>query len=410
LNFPFYIAKRYLISKKSTNVINLISGITVFGVAIGTTALIVILSVFNGLESFVISQFNSFDPDLKISIVEGKTFDSENEKLKTIKNLKEVEFYAEVLEENALIKYKDTYQTISRIKGVGGDYEQMTGVDTMIIDGEFKLHLNKMPLAVMGSSAGALLSVRLNLIDPMKIYMPKRLGDVKNISQDPTKAFKTKSIYPVGVFSIDQDIDEIVLVPIEFARDLLDYKTEVSAIELKLADGLDVDDIKKKIKNILGNEFEVKDRFEQQEFMYNIMKSEKLIIFLILSFILIIASFNIIGSLTMLILDKKEDIAILRSMGANLRTIKKIFLFEGWSISFIGAAFGLGLGALICWLQVTFELVKLQGDAEFLYITAYPVEMHFTDFLIVLVTVFFIGFVASWYPVKYITRKYLVLR
>lgn len=409
MNFSFYIAKRYLISKKSTNVINLISGITVFGVATSTMALIVILSVFNGLESFVTSQFNSFDPDIKITIVEGKTFDSENSKLEKVRNLENVKYYAEVVEENALIMYKEISHPFV-IKGVGGDYEKMTGVDTMIIDGEFKLHMDKTPLAVMGSSVGGFLSVRLDFLHPLKVYMPKRTGKAKNIIQDPTKAFKVKSIYPIGVFSIDQEIDETIIVPIDFVRELLDYKTEVNAIELKLNENADVQKIKKKIQNILGNAFEVKDRYQQKEFMYKIMKSEKLIIFLILTFILLIASFNIIGSLTMLILDKKKDIETLRSMGANMRLIKKIFLFEGWIISFVGVILGLGLGALLCWAQTEFELVKLQGDADTLYITVYPVEMQLHDFLYVLLTVFFIGFIASWYPIRYITRKYLSFR
>jgi len=409
LNFPFYIAKRYLISKKSTNVINLISGITVFGVATGTMALIVILSVFNGLENFVTSQFNSFDPDLKITIAEGKTFDSENSKLEKVRKLENVEYYAEVVEENALIKYEDIYHPFV-IKGVGDDYEKMTGVDTMMIDGEFKLHMDKTPLAVIGSGVGGFLSVRLDFSHPLKIYMPKRTGKVKNITQDPTKAFKIRNIYPVGVFSIDQQIDETIIVPLNFAKELLDYKTEVSAVELKLKEKTNVQKEKKKIQNILGNAFVVKDRYQQKEFMYKIMKSEKLIIFLILTFILLIASFNIIGSLTMLILDKKKDIETLRSMGASMKLIKKIFLFEGWIISFVGVIFGLILGALLCWAQTEFELVKLQGDADTLYITAYPVKMQLLDFLYVLITVFFIGFIASWYPVKYITKKYLILR
>lgn len=409
MNFPFYIAKRYLISKKSTNVINLISGITVFGVATSTMALIVILSVFNGLEDFVTSRFNSFDPDLKITIKEGKTFDSRNRDLAKVKKLDNVVYYSEVVEENALIKYKEIYHPFM-MKGVGADFEKMTGVDTMMIDGEFKLRMQSTPLAVIGSGVGGFLSVRLDFIEPIRIYMPRRTGKAKNLTQDPSKAFKTSSIYPIGVFSIDQEIDETIIVPIDFARQLLDYKTEVSGIELKLSPNADIDKTKKQIKQILGNSYEVKDRYEQKEFMYKIMKSEKLIVFLILTFVLLIASFNIIGSLTMLIIDKKKDIETLRSMGANMNTLKRVFLFEGWMITLLGALLGLGLGALICWAQMEFEIVKLDGNADSLYITAYPVAMQIQDFFYVLLTVFLIGFFASWYPVRYLTRRFLSLR
>ncbi|MFH2096055.1 MAG: FtsX-like permease family protein [Bacteroidota bacterium] len=409
MGFPFYIAKRYLVSKKSTNVINLISMITIVGVAIGTMALVVILSVFNGLESFVVSRFNSFDPDLKITVKQGKTFDASDEIFGKIKKLNSIDFYSEVIEENALVKYEDRYHPFT-MKGVGHDYEKMTGIDSMMLDGTFTLHTGENPVAVIGSGVAGFLSVQLNFVNPLKIHMPRRTGKVKNISADPSKAFKVRNIYPAGVFSIDQDVDEYIIVPIDFARDLLDYTTEVSAIELKLKPGENPDKVKKAITAILGQDFAVKDRYEQKEFMYRIMESEKLIIFLILTFILIIASFNIIGSLTMLILDKKSDINTLRSLGANIRSIRRIFLLEGWMISVVGAVFGLLLGALLCWLQVEFEMIKLQGDADRLFITAYPVEMQWLDFIMVFVTVVCIGFAASWYPVRYITRKYLLIR
>ncbi len=409
MNFSYYIAKRYLISKKSTNVINLISGITVFGVATSTMALIVILSVFNGLETFVTTRFNSFDPDIKITIKEGKTFNPANKSFEKIRELKEVKYYAEVIEENALVKYRDIYHPFI-MKGVSAEYEKMTGVDTMIIDGEFKLHMKNTPLAVIGSGVGGFLSVRLDFMNPIKIYMPRRSGKAKNIINNPSKAFKTSSIYPIGVFSIDQEIDETILVPIEFARELLDYNTKVSGIEIKLAEDINPKKAKKLIKKILGDKYHVKDRYEQKEFMYKIMKSEKLIVFLILTFVLLIASFNIIGSLTMLIIDKKKDIETLRSMGANMKSLKKIFLFEGWLITIVGAVLGLLLGAFICWIQIKFEIVKLQGDVDALYISAYPVEMQIMDFVYVLLTVFFIGFFASWYPVRYLTKRFLSLR
>ncbi|MFH2141448.1 MAG: FtsX-like permease family protein [Bacteroidota bacterium] len=409
MNFAFFIAKRYLVSKKTTNVINLISLITVIGVAVGTMSLIVILSVFNGLESFVKSRFNSFDPDIKIIASSGKSFSSFDENIEKLKNGKDILYYTEVIEENALIKYKEVYHPFV-IKGVESDFKKMASIEEMMLEGDFLLYFDSIPVSVIGSGVAGFLSVQLDFSDPLTIYMPKSSAKAQNINADPTQAFRIMSIYPVGVFSIDQEVDDYIIVPIQFAKKLLNYKDKITAIEISLKEEVSVDKFKKKIKKLLGKNYLVKDRYEQKEFIYKIMKSEKLIIFLILTFILIIASFNIIGSLTMLILDKKEDISTLRSMGANLKVIKRIFWFEGWMISICGALIGLGLGAMLCFLQTEFEFVKLQGEADRLFITAYPVEMQIWDFIYVLFTVIFIGFFASWYPVRYITRKYLILQ
>lgn len=404
MNFSFYIAKRYLFAKKSKNVINIISAISVVGVSIGTMALIVILSVFNGFDNLVQSLFNSFDPDIKITIKEGKTFSSGAERIQNLKKLKGVLYMSEIIEENALLKYDDR-QYIVTVKGVSDEFLNMSGIDSMIIDGEFILKKNKNNYAVIGQGVAINLAVGLNFITPINIYVPKR---TQKVSLNPEKAFSRKYIFPSGIFAIQQDFDSrYIIVPIDFARDLLDYTNEVSAIELKLDPAFNQNEIQKEIKNYLGTGYEVKNRFEQQELLYKIMKSEKWAIFLILTFILIIASFNVIGSLTMLIIEKKKDIETLRNLGTNLSVLRKIFLFEGWMISILGAVLGLLTGTIICRIQQYFGLIKIQGSGSFV-IDTYPVSMEFPDFIYVFVTVLFIGYLAAWYPVRYISGKFLI--
>ncbi|MBA7516753.1 Lipoprotein-releasing system transmembrane protein LolE [subsurface metagenome] len=404
MNFSFYIAKRYLFAKKSRNVINIISAISVVGVSIGTMALIVILSVFNGFDNLIQSLFNSFDPDIKITIKEGKTFSSGVERIQNLKKLKGVLYMSEIIEENALLKYDDR-QYIVTIKGVSDEFINMSGIDSMIIDGEFILKENKNNYAVIGQGVALNLAVGLNFITPINIYVPKR---TQKVSLNPEKAFSRKYIFPSGIFAIQQDFDSrYIIVPIDFARDLLDYSNEVSAIELKLDPVFNKDKIQEEIKKYLGTGYEVKNRFEQQELLYKIMKSEKWAIFLILTFILIIASFNVIGSLTMLIIEKKKDIDTLRSLGANLSVLRKIFLFEGWMISILGAILGLMTGTIICWIQQHFGLIKIQGSDSFV-IDTYPVNIELPDFIYVFLTVLFIGYLAAWYPVRYISGKFLI--
>lgn len=404
MNVPFYIAKRYLFAKKSRNAINIISSISVGGVAIGTMALIIILSAFNGLDDLVRSLFSTFDPDLKITVAEGKTFSSEHEQIQKLNNQEGILFLVEVIEENALLRYGEK-QYIATIKGVSDDFVKMSGIDSMIYDGEFLLRDHKNSYAVVGQGIAGNLSIGLHFITPIQIYVPKR---TKNVILSPDKAFNRKYIFPSGFFAIQQDFDsKYIIVPIEFARELLDYTTELTSIELKVNPSFSVDRIQNELKLILGPEFEVKNRYEQQEFVYKIMQSEKWAIFFILTFILIIASFNIMGSLSMLIIEKKKDIETLRNLGANLQLIRKIFLFEGWMISILGAVTGLILGSTVCILQQQFGLVKIQGGESFV-INTYPVSMEITDFMFVFLTVLFIGYFAAWYPVRYITRKYIL--
>lgn len=373
------------------------------GVTVGTMALLVVLSVFNGFDDLVRSLFNSFDPDLKITLNEGKTFSAADDRIQRVKKLDGIIYAAEVIEENALLTYGEK-QYIATVKGVSDDFLRMSGIDSMIIEGKFVLKENKAPYAVVGQGIATYLTIGLNFLTPIQIYVPKRTSTV---TMNPEQAFTRRYIFPAGVFAIQQDFDsKYVLVPIDFARDLLGYSDEVSAVELKIRPGADPDRIQQQVEKTVGSDFKVKNRYQQQELLYRIMKTEKWAIFMILAFILFIASFNIIGSLTMLILDKKKDINTLRSLGTDLPRIRKIFFVEGWMISFVGAILGLLLGSLICWAQQTFGLIKIPGSGSFV-IDTYPVSMEYMDFLFIFFAVLTIGFMAAWYPVRYITRRYL---
>ena len=401
MNLPFYIATRYLFSNKSTNVINIISAITILGVSIGTLSLVIVLSVFNGLEEIIVNRFSSFDSELKIYTSERKTFKADTVFYEKLNSCKQIEFVSETIEENALVEYKGVSNPYL-IKGVSDNFKKITGIDTMMFDGDFKLYEQHLPVAIIGYSVAAELSVGISLVAPLKVYMPNR---TKKMSTNPRNAFKTKAIYPVGIFSIDQDVDNIIIMPIKFVRELLNYNNEVTAVELKLKPNSNVDKVKLNLEDLLGKSYKIKNRFEQHEFLFKIMKSEKLIIFFILSFIILIASFNIISSLTMLLIEKKNDIETLHSLGATYSTIKKIFFFNGWLISIIGALLGIIFGSIICWIQIEFGIITLPGSENggFL-IDAYPVSMHVWDIVFVFLVVIFIGFITSFYPVQYIKK------
>ena len=403
MKLPIYIAKRYLFAKKSRNAINIISAVSVTGVAVGTMALIIILSVFNGLEDMVRSIFNTFDPDLKITAALGKTFIPESSKLEKLANVNGVACYSLTIEENALLRYDDR-QTVATIKGVDDTYVRVTGIDSSMWDGEFILKSDRQrDYAIPGIGIANYLGIGITFITPLNIYVPKLSA---SSTVDPEDAFNRKIIYPSGIFQVEQSYDsKYVYVPIDFARELIGNGDGVSSIEIKFTDTADEKRVQKEVSDIFGDDFVVQNRFEQQEIFYRVMQSERFAIFLILTLILIIASFNIIGSLTMLIIEKERDIEILKSLGADRDLIRRIFIFEGWMISIIGAVIGLILGFIICWLQQTYGLVRLQSDS--LLLTSYPVSMELKDFIIVPVTVLTIGYWAAWYPVRYLTKKYL---
>jgi lipoprotein-releasing system permease protein len=403
VRLSLYIAKRYLFAKKSRNAINVISAVSVTGVAVGTMALIIVLSVFNGLEKLVTSIFNTFDPDLKISAAEGKTFIADTSKLQLLSRVNGVSCYSLTIEENALLKYGEK-QYIATIKGVDENYVKVTSIDSSMWEGDFILKAESgRPHAVIGVGIAQYLGLRVTFVEPLWVYVPRKSGGT---SLDPAEAFNNEFIFPSGIFQIEQEYDSKYLyLPIDFARNLIDNKNGVSSIEIKFSKSAEAKSVQKNVTRIFGKGFVVQNRFEQQEIFYKVMQSERLAIFFILTLILIIASFNIIGSLTMLIIEKERDIEILKSLGADNGLIRKIFIFEGWLISIIGAFSGLLLGFAVCWLQQTFGFVKLRGET--LIMDSYPVVMKLLDFIIVPGTVLLIGFWAAWYPVRYLTKKYL---
>ncbi len=404
MNFPIYIAKRYLVSKKSRNAINIISIISVVGVTIGAMALTIVLSVFNGLEKLVVSLYNSFDAEIRITVKQGKNFDTNTAITDAeLKKIKGVRYITHILEENALLRYNDR-QSVVTIKGVDDDFAKMTGLDSMMIDGSLIFENGEKNFAVIGQGIAGALS--LNLMDvnkSLQIYVPSK---GKHSPNDPD-ALNQMNIIPAGVFAIQQDFDShYIIVPLRFARELLESDSALSAIEIGLDKGANLANIQQQIQTLCGDKYEVKNRFQQRELLYKILKSEKWAIFLILSFILVIATFNIIGSLTMLIIDKREDITILHYLGADANQIKKIFLYEGLMITLSGAIIGLLSGFIICFAQEQFGLVKLSGSGSFI-IKYYPVQMLASDFLLVFLTVFLIGWFAAWIPSRQVIKKLL---
>jgi len=405
MNFPFQLAKRYLFAKKSHNAINIISYLSMGGIAVGTMALIVVLSVFNGFDGLIKSMFNSFSPDIVVQAKKGKSFLLDTIPSQEIKEITGIIAFSEVVEENSLLKHTDRYH-IGRIKGVDSAYNYITGLDTMLVEGDFALEREPFPTAVIGRGVAYYLGVRLNLDRPVFMYMPRRTS---GISYNPEQAFNKKYVFPSGVFQVEQEFDsKYIFIPISMARELMEFKpNEVTAIELKVHPQQPAKTVVKALENTLGPNFEIKDRYQQNEIFYKTMQSEKWMIVFILLFILLLASFNIIGSLTMLIIEKKKDIGTLRSMGANTGLIKKIFLTEGWLISAIGATIGLVLGIAISWLQQEYGLIQLGGSGTFI-IDAYPVRLNAGDIAFGYMSVLLIGFVAAWVPIRYITGKYVL--
>jgi lipoprotein-releasing system permease protein len=392
LNTPFYIARRYLFAKKSTNAINIISGISMVGVFVGSAALIIILSVFNGFEEVVLKMFNTISPQVVISPRQGKTFDPGTEYFKTLKRRPEVYSFTQVLSENALLRYNEK-QSVGLIKGVSTDYLKNKSLDSITIEGKFVLTNDAGSNAVIGSAIQAYLMV--NITDPfnqLQIFSPKKGG--KTNSLNPADDFNVLSIPVSGVFEVQQDFDNVAIVPLSFARSLLDEPEKISSIEINLKQGFDADKFKEDIAQHIGGQYEIKDRIQQNKVLYNILGTEKWAVYIILTFILIIAIFNIIGSLTMLVIDKLKDIAVLSSLGAGKKLIKRIFLFEGMMITMTGCIFGLLVGFIFCVIQQKFGFFKM-SEENLIIANAYPVAFKWMDFMLVFLTVSVFSFVAS---------------
>jgi lipoprotein-releasing system permease protein len=403
MRLPLFFAKRYLLSKKSHNLINVISMISVGGLSIGTMALIVVLSVFNGFEEVIKSLYSTFNPDFQVTALTGKTFHYSQFPTSRLAQLPELANIMEVVEEDALLRYNDQ-QFIARFKGVPKTFQEISHVDSMMIDGTFILEEGETNFAVPG--AGVAWHLDINPNNPLHlltIYVPKR-GNASTFQFN--SAFNSGSLHPAGVFSIQQEFDEkYVFVPLRFARKLMDYTDEVTSVELMLKPGANIEKSKLQVQAIVGNDYLVKNRFEQNESLFKVLKSEKTIIYLIMVFILLLSSFNMIGSLSILMIEKNKDMAVLNSLGANRKMISRIFLAEGVLITAAGSIAGLLLGYGILLLQQEFGMLSLgNGEGSFV-IDAYPVKMHLTDFFLVFLTVQCIGLFATWYPVKLLTPK-----
>ena len=410
MNVPFYIAKRYLFSKKSHNAINVISGVSVCGVALATLALVCTLSVFNGFQDLVSTLFTAFDPELKITAVSGKVFDAQDERIQALKNHPEIEVFSEALEDNAMVQYKGR-QTMVVIKGVEDNFRQLSAIDSILYGrGEAVLYDEVVDYAIPGVELTSVLGTGIRFLDPLEVYVPKR--GVKINVASPASSFQTSYLYSSGlIFAVNQQKYDAsyVLTSLAFARKLFQYDTEASAIELKLKEGANVASVKKDIQRMLGEDYRVLDRYEQQADTFRIMEVEKLISYIFLSFILLIACFNVIGSLSMLIIDKREDVVTLRNLGADNQLVFRVFLLEGCLISFMGALVGVVVGLALCLVQQEFGLLSLgSGDSAGAFIVdAYPVSVHVEDVLLVLVTVLVVGFLSVFYPVRYFSRRLL---
>ena len=411
MNFPFYIARRYLFSKKSHHAINVISGVSVCGVALATLAMVCTLSVFNGFQDLVSTMFTAFDPEIKITAANGKVFDSQDERIQLLRDLPEIEVFSESLEDNAMVQYKGR-QAMVVIKGIEDNFNQLTAIDSILYGrGEWILRDEVVDYAVPGIELVSVLGTGIRFLDPLEVYAPKR-GAKINVA-NPSTSFESSYLHSSGlVFAVNQQKYDAsyILTSLSFARDLFQYETEVSSIELRIAADADVKEVKKDIKRMLGNDFLVQDRYEQQADTYRIMEVEKLISYVFLSFILLIACFNVIGSLSMLIIDKRNDVVTLRNLGADDQLISSVFLFEGYMITFFGALIGIGLGLLLCLIQQEFGIISLGSGASAgaFVVDAYPVSVYASDVVLVLITVLVTGFLSVFFPVRYLTRRLLI--
>lgn len=399
MNFTFFIAKRYFSTKKKNNFVHIISRVSLFGVAIGTAALVLVLSVFNGFEHLILDMYNSFDPHIKIVAKEGKCFSSDSINIKL--NNDNIEYKSFVLEEKALLKFQEK-EFIATVKGVSEEYLVMTNFDSLLISGEYFNNYESDNVAVIGRGVAYYLSVAASsMFNQIQVFLPNR--ESKTLL-NPANAFKQTSVVPTGVFGIQAEVDqEYIITPLSFLQKLSERENQVSAVEISLKDDSKLLEVQKQLQKILGEDYVVINRFEQQEFLYKILNTEKLAVFLILAFIMVIATFNIIGAISMLMLDKKKDIQTFRSLGVLKSDVQKIFFKKSMLTIFYGVIVGISIGLLLAYLQQAFGFITMGGGS--FVINTYPVAVKFTDVILVSATVLVIGLLASWYPAKILTKK-----
>lgn len=408
-NFSFYVARRYMFSKKSVGAINVISFISVAGVAVGTMALVIVLSVFNGFHDLVASLFTNFDPQIEVVPVKGKTINADAPELDRIRHLDFVDVATDVVEDQAIAVYGDRQRMVT-VMGVDENFDQLTNIsDILYGDGDFTLRVANLYFGVPGIRLAQDLGLGARWADYLKIYAPVRRGQLTDLDT-PTDGFVVDSLLSPGVvYAVNQnkyDRDRII-TSIYFARQLFDQDGMLSSLQLRLKPGTDLGTAKREIKAAAGEKFRVLDRFEQQADTFRIMQIEKVLAYVFLTFILIVACFNIISSLSMLIIDKKNDINTLHNLGANDRQIQSIFLYEGRIISAVGALIGIGLGLALCGLQQAFGFVKMGESSGTFIVNAYPVSVHYWDVLVVFITVILIGWAASWIPARRLRKQIL---
>ncbi|CCY02057.1 putative uncharacterized protein [Prevotella sp. CAG:924] len=407
-NFPFFVARHYLFSRKKTHAINVISIISVIGVAVATMALVIVLSVFNGFQDLMASFFTNFDPQLKVVPTEGKTRPADDPILTEIRKLPQVDVATETLEDQALAVYNGN-QAMVMVKGVDDNFAELTHITDIVYgEGTFDLHTANLEIGTPGIRLAQTLGLGTRWQNYLHIYAPARNGQLD--LSDPTSGFVEDSLFSSGlVFNVKQSKYDknYILTSIGFARNLFGQQGMLSALEIRLKAGSDLDAVKKKMQEIAGTKYKVLDRYEQQAGTYKIIKVEKFMAYLFLTFILIVACFNIVGSLSMLIIDKKDDAQTLSSLGATNHQIRQIFLFEGRMISVIGAVLGIALGLLLCGLQQAFGFVRMGGSDGTFVVNAYPVSVHYVDVFFIFVTVIVVGWLAVWYPVRALSKRLL---
>lgn len=407
MNCALYIARRYLFSKKSHNAINIISGISVCGVALATLALVCTLSVFNGFHDLISSFFTHFDPDLKLEVIKGKTFSPDSATLARLRAMPEVEVVSLTLEDNAMAKYKGQ-QVMVTVKGVDDDFQALTNIEEILYGNpEFKLYDEVADYGVLGSQLMYTLGTGFDPYDPVEVYAPRR-GVKVNLS-NPMSSFRRQPLYLAGnVLNINDEryASSFIVTSLDYARRLFDYDSEVSAIELRLSPKANESKVKQEIATLMGEGYTVKNRYEQQAATFKVVEIEKFVTYLFLCFILMVACFNIISSVSMLILDKQTNAETLRSLGATDSFVARIFIYEGNLIALLGAVIGLVLGVVLCLLQQEFGIIGLGGDGQFV-VDAYPIRVKFTDLLLVLVSVVAVSAISVWMPIKVLNKYFL---